>query len=478
MIATGVIASCAKPTPRTPPAPSPAEFLLTSLDIVPKEVVAGEVATVNAQVKNMGGTDGIYTVTLSVDGVKIQSKLIDLASKTTETVSFTVTRDKPGSYNVEVNELSRTFRVLKPAEFRLSNLLITPPIAEGNQAITIIADVTNAGEVEGRYPVTLIINGDKVETKELTVPPGTTEKVGFALAEDTASIYGVKVGILSGLIVVVEKGDILAQLRAAYPELCQELLKLPDLQETDDRNIEAIDDIAQLALDAKNKPAFESMINEGIKDKRTYCTPLEALLWVAYDKEFDGFNPLNNYSLTNLINCAWGNTTASKNFASEKWLNFAEVADRLNSPQLIAIYMQNNFSYSYTSGEPEGVKSAQQIFSDKKGACYDHALLVGYCLKKNGYDKAQGMAVKFDRRVQGYLGGYFTGHITCVFQDPKDSLYYIIDNNGGSRVHGPFQSLESAAECACRLGSGGEASLASYSLHDIDLETGEYETTW
>ena len=464
--------ACAKPVPS--PRPSPPEFELSLLDITPTETLLDEPVTVSVNVNNIGGTEGAYLLTMTIDGIKAETKVVRIAPQSAELVSFTVIKDRPGICNVEINGLSGTFRVLKPAEFTFSNLLITPSIAEVDQAITITADVSNTGEAEGTYPVTLIINGDKVEIKELTVSLGATEKVSFAFAKDAAGIYNIEVGSLSGLVIVSETGNIMAQLEVAYPELYQELLKLPDLKEIDDKDNEAIEDIAYLALNPNYKPAFESMINEGIKDKRKYCTPLEALLWIAYDKEFDGFNPLNNYSLTNLINDAWKNTSMSTNFASERWQDFDEAVYRLNSPKLVEIYMQNNYSYSYTYGEPEGVKSAEQIFKDKKGACYDHALLLGYCLKKNGYDKAQGMAVKFDRRV----GGYFTGHITCVFQDPKDSLYYIIDNSGGSRVHGPFQSLEGAAKYACRLTTYGEAGLASYSLHDIDLETGKYKTTW
>lgn len=462
-------------TVKPAPAPSPAEFLLTSLDIVPEEVVAGEEATISARVKNIGGTEGTYTITLSVEGAKIQSKVIKLASEMTETVSFTVTKDKPGSCNVEINGLSSTFRVLKPAEFMFGNLLITPPIAEVNQGLTITADVNNTGEVEDRYKVTLIINGDKVETKELTISPGAIEKTSFAFTKDTAGSYKIEVGSLARLVIVVEKGNILAQLATAYPELCQEMLKLPDLQEVNDRDKEAIEDIAQLALDAKNKPALESIINEGIKDKRKYCTPLQALLWIAYDRDFYGYNPLRNFFIVSFVGDIWKTTTTSKNFASERWLNFIEVANRLNSPELIATYMQNNFSYSYTMGEDEGIKSAEQIFKDKKGACYDHALFAAYCLKKNGYDKAWGVKVTFDQLVKGC----FIGHIGCIYQDPKDSLYYCTDfGTKGYTVYGPFSSIDEAAKLVCKVGSGGEAGLASYSLHDIDIETGKYKTTW
>jgi len=653
-VAAAIIAGCAKPapTPSPTPTPSPAAFEVTSLDIKPPEATAGEVVTVTAEVRNSGGSEGNYSAVLTVDGATVETKQVTLTAGTSETVSFSLVKDKPGTYQIEIGGLPssltvkqklvpkevklkyddgqargsictvsphfgghivdfsppatpftikkiwidgelyatglelKTFDVqvldkdlkvlhsatypytkfpvgstawvkfevpnievvdkfyvhiytdspypglhigaddsvvnqhsdvtvrtaegattilpqwpydpslwfgdkskvnwmirvvgtgmmpLKPAEFAVTNLVITPTLAEVGQTVTVTVDIKNAGDIEGSYSATLEIDGIQVETKEVTVGPGLSQTVSFTFTKDAAGRYSVEVAGLIDVLKVRLFTDILKQLKVAYPELFQELLKLPDLvEETDAKNDEAIEDISYLALAPKYKTTFESMLNEGIKDKRECCAPLEALLWIAYDKEFDGLNPLTNYSLSNLINDAWSNTNTSKNFTSERWLNFAEVADRLNSPQLIAIYMQNNYSYSYIRGEPEGVKSAQQIFRDKKSACYDHALLVGYCLKKNGYDKAQGMAVKFDRRV----GGYFTGHITCVFQDPKDLLYYIIDNNGGSRVHGPFQSLESAAECACRLGSGGEAGLTSYSLHDIDLETGKYKTTW
>lgn len=466
-----VVGACAKPAPLTPP---PAEFEISSLTIAPTETLTAEPVTISVSVNNIGGIEGTYPITLTIDGIKAETKVVRMVPQSVELVSFTVTKDEPGIYTVEINGLSGTFQVLKPAEFTSSNLLITPPIAEVDQAITITADVSNTGEVEGRYPVTLIINGDKVETKELTVSPGATEKASFAFAKDAAGSYAIEVGGLSGLVIVSKAADILLQLNVTCPELYQELLKLPDLKEIDDKDDEATEDIALLALNPNYKPAFESMINEGIRDKRKYCTPLEALLWIAYDKEFDSYNPLRDYSLTRLMNAAWKNTATSKSFSSTKWQNFSEVVDRLNSPKLVEIYMQNNYSYSYTKGEAEGIKSAEQIFKDKKGACYDHAVLAGYCLKKNGYDKAQGMYVRFDRRVQGG----FTGHIVCVYQDPEDTLYYTIDNAGGSRVHGPFKSIEDAAKDACFRGSSGEANLLRYSLHDIDLTTGKYKTTW
>lgn len=263
-----------------------------------------------------------------------------------------------------------------------------------------------------------------------------------------------------------------------YPELSNELLKLPDFMQRELKDVEALEDIIGLAVNPECWQGFSKILNEGIKEKGKYCTLLQALLWIAYDEELDKENPLKDYSLGKLLGNAWENTVTSSNYKSERWKNFEEVIDRLNAPKFIEIYMQNNFSYSYTRGEAEGVKSAERIFNDKKGACYDHALFAAYCLKKNGYDKAWGARVRFDRIVQRY----FIGHIGCIYQDPKDSLYYTFDFGiVGYAIYGPFKSIKEAVEHICSGGNGGsrgEAGLSSYSLHDIDLRTGKYKTTW
>jgi len=363
----------------------------------------------------------------------------------------------------------------KPAAFEVTSLVVTPPEVTAGGTVSVTAEVRNTGGSEGSYTATLTVDGATAQTKEVALAVGASKTVSFSLVKDRAGTYQIAVGGLASSLRVKEKFSALDQLRITYPELLQELLKLPDLKDIDDKDNEAIEDIAYLTLNPEYKAVFESMLGEGIKNKRQYCAPLEALLWIAYDREFDVDNPLRDYSLAKLIDDAWKNATISKNYSSERWLDFQGVVVRLNSPELTATYMQNNFKYSYTQGEAEGVKSAEQIFKDKKGACYDHALFAAYCLKKNGYDKAWGARVKFDRIVRGY----FIGHIGCIYQDPKDSLYYCMDfGSKGYTVYGPFSSTDEAAKLNCKVGSGGEASLASYSLHDIDLETGKYKTTW
>lgn len=91
-------------------APS-AQFEVTSLDIKPTEITVGETASISAQVSNTSGTGGVYYATLSVDGEKIGTKDINLEPGSTKTVTFSLSRDKAGSYEVAIGKRSSTLTV-------------------------------------------------------------------------------------------------------------------------------------------------------------------------------------------------------------------------------------------------------------------------------------------------------------------------------------------------------------------------------
>lgn len=277
------------------------------------------------------------------------------------------------------------------------------------------------------------------------------------------------IGSISNTYIITESPN-MKKLKTVYPELYDELLKLPELKENTDKNEKAAEQIARLGLSGKYKAAFESILNEGLKDKRKYCAPLEALLWLAYDKNFEKSNPLDNFNLSSLIRDAWSYTNTSKNFLSKRWSDFNEVTDRLNSPQLIAIYTQFNFRYSYTPGQRDRAESAKQIFNDKKGACYDFALFAAYCLRKGGYSKAKTLTVYFKEMCDG-----FAGHEVNIYIDPKDNKLYSMDfslDGLGYDVYGPFTSLDAAANHICSTDTNGKAGLKRYEIYDIDLTKG------
>ncbi|MBM3166568.1 MAG: hypothetical protein FJZ94_03865, partial [Chloroflexi bacterium] len=93
------------------------------------------------------------------------------------------------------------------------------------------------------------------------------------------------------------------KLSQTVPEIYSEIAKLPDLSTIEEKDLKAGEEIFVLATNPKYKEAFELILNEGIKDRRKYCTPLEALLWIAYDKDFEmKNNPLEIYSSKNIVN--------------------------------------------------------------------------------------------------------------------------------------------------------------------------------
>lgn len=143
--------------------------------------------------------------------------------------------------------------------------------------------------------------------------------------------------------------EAIQKLKIGYPELYEELFKLP---------------------------AFELILNEGLKEKRKYCTPLEALLWIAYDRKLSECNPLisDTFTVSSLIKDAWTNTSESGNFSSKRWKDFDEVTDRLNSPQLIAIYTKFNLLYRLRYMKRKALNQPRRSLKIKEG----HAMTMPY----------------------------------------------------------------------------------------------------
>jgi len=92
---------------------APAAFEVVSLDITPPEMMAGETATVNADVRNIGGTEGTYTAILAVDSLEAAKKDVTVPPGATRTVTFALVEGKAGTYRVAVGGLSSNI-VVKP----------------------------------------------------------------------------------------------------------------------------------------------------------------------------------------------------------------------------------------------------------------------------------------------------------------------------------------------------------------------------
>ena len=215
---------------------------------------------------------------------------------------------------------------------------------------------------------------------------------------------------------------------------------------------------------------------------RKYCSPLQALFWMAEEGLWHIINDLiSNYSLEKLLSKAWnfdppavsdmeileiingindakirqqylgykkhvGNSRLQKilmvdlkhikhvvskdarkkikNLKSEnpKWCDFVTVTERLNAPELVDYYEQRRFEY--VREVPGKIGDPHWVFKNNKGNCIYITSFTVYCLKKGGY-KA------WDHRVPSETPGVNFHSITVFYWNEKK---YVMDNGRGFKA--------------------------------------------
>jgi len=88
------------------------------------------------------------------------------------------------------------------ADFRLSDLVISPTEVNPGQSVTITCLVTNRGSQSGDYTVNL--GGDFMAQQTVTLGPGESQAVTFQVAAPVAGTYNVSIDGLSGSFRVTE----------------------------------------------------------------------------------------------------------------------------------------------------------------------------------------------------------------------------------------------------------------------------------
>lgn len=91
-----------------------------------------------------------------------------------------------------------------PAEFEVVSLSFKPLEVTAGETVSIMTVVENSGGIEGTYAVILTVDGIIVETKEVTIAPGTSKVVAFSLVTDASGTYDIGVGELSSSLAVKE----------------------------------------------------------------------------------------------------------------------------------------------------------------------------------------------------------------------------------------------------------------------------------
>jgi len=113
-----------------------------------------------------------------------------------------MTTDTVGNFTVTVHGMTGNFKVgtwppeppLRPAEFEVSDLIITPDEAELGEDVIISFTVTNIGEQTGSYLVDLKIDGVTIARRTGELEPGESETRSYELTPEMLGYYSVEVG--------------------------------------------------------------------------------------------------------------------------------------------------------------------------------------------------------------------------------------------------------------------------------------------
>ena len=145
---------------------------------------------------------------------------------------------------------------------------------------------------------------------------------------------------------------ILIELAQKNPLLVQELGKLPELQDgISETEIDALKNIVEMYnFDQVNfEKTFNEMYKIGLPEFRKYCSPLQALFWLAEENKLSNYNGLiSNYSLIKLLNKAWKFNPLSYRLLSDKQIK--EVIDGIEIEDIrrqYLDYMQKGYTYYY-----------------------------------------------------------------------------------------------------------------------------------
>jgi hypothetical protein len=187
----------------------PAEMSVSGITVSPGEISEGDSATVDAQVTNIGDFDGTYEAELKVNGSVVDTKVVEVNKRSSQSVSFELTGLEGGTYDVSIGEAVATLTVVAipeplPAAFSIDSLLISPEEVEIGENTEVSVRVENTGETEGVYTVACNVDGSIVEDKEISLAGGADTLVTFMLSFSEAGAREININGLTADVVVKE----------------------------------------------------------------------------------------------------------------------------------------------------------------------------------------------------------------------------------------------------------------------------------
>lgn len=94
-------------------------FMVSNLTITPERVGTGETVSIIVDVKNIRNFEQTYEIVLKINGIVESTENVTLTGGATGAVTFTVSKDVEGTYDIKVGGLTGTFTVIKSLNWPL-----------------------------------------------------------------------------------------------------------------------------------------------------------------------------------------------------------------------------------------------------------------------------------------------------------------------------------------------------------------------
>lgn len=165
------------------------------LSLSSHQVEPNENFTVSIKLSNTGDAFAIYNITLIVDGELRGSKVVFIDAGANKTVTFTLSLEAEGEHIIELDGKTAEIYVGKvsPPSFELSNLNINPSTLKVGEEVEISVKVSNSGGSAGSYNVTLKINGEVIDSRQVTLDSGESTIVTFRFKPEVQGTFTVEI---------------------------------------------------------------------------------------------------------------------------------------------------------------------------------------------------------------------------------------------------------------------------------------------
>jgi len=164
----------------------PAEFTVSGLDPKDTEVARSREIDVSARIRNVGDITDTQTVELRIDDEVVAERELELACRSSERVRFeNIDIDDLGPDEYEYGVFSEddsetgTLTVLRPAEFRVSNLDPEDVTVTRGDLIDVSASIQNVGDISDTQTVEFRIDDETVAERRLELDGRESRRITF-----------------------------------------------------------------------------------------------------------------------------------------------------------------------------------------------------------------------------------------------------------------------------------------------------------